>query len=110
MSDNPATDRKSPKAYVSVLIGDEEHRHLLVNSVRSQLQWSKTARAQGWDRDDQMLAPIFLAWWNGKRLGLWDLSWEDFSSRDDVFVDEDEAPEEESEDVEDPSPATIYAE
>lgn len=110
MSDNPAANREDPKAYVSVLIGDDEHRHLLVNSVRSQLQWSKTARAQGWDRDDQMLAPIFLAWWNGKRAGLWDLSWEDFSDRDDVFVAEDTAPEEDLDTDEDPSTATTYAE
>lgn len=109
MSDNPAADR-SPKAYVSVTIGDTEHRHILVNSVRSQLQWSKSARAHGWDRNDEAMGPIFLAWFNGKRLGLWEMTWEEFSDRDDVFVIEDDAPEEVTEDDEDPSPRATYDE
>ena len=103
MSDNPAID-PGPKAYVTVSIGDTEHRHILVNSVRSQLQWSKSARAHGWDREDQILGPIFLAWWNGKRAGLWDMTWEEFSERDDIFVGEGEAPEGAPEDADDPSP------
>lgn len=104
MSDNPAID-PGPKAYVTVTIGDTEHRGILVNSVRSQLQWSKSARANGWDREDQILGPIFLAWWNGKQLGLWDMKWEEFAGRDDVFVTEGEKPEgAPAEDADDPSP------
>lgn len=103
MSDNPAID-PGPKAYVAVTVGDEVHRHILVNSVRSQLQWSKSARNHGWDREDQILGPIFLAWWNGKRAGMWEMSWEEFADRDDVFVGEDDAPEGNLEDADDPSP------
>lgn len=109
MSDNHAAIDAGPKAYVAVTIGDDVHRHVLVNSVRSQLQWSKTARAHGWDREDGVLAPIFLAWWNGKRLGLWDMKWEEFSDRDDVFVAEDDAPESGLEDADDPSPRATSA-
>lgn len=103
MSDNPAID-PGPKAYVDVTIGDETHRHILVNSVRSQLQWSKSARAHGWDREDGILAPIFLAWFNGKHLGLWDMKWEEFAARDDVFVAESETTDDGLEDADDPSP------
>lgn len=92
------------KSHVQVLIGDDVHRHIVVNSVRSQLQWSKSARANGWDREDETLAAMFLAWWNGKRMELWDMSWEQFAARDDVFVDADDAPEpDEVEDDEDPT-------
>lgn len=107
MSDNPAADR-NPRAYVLVTIGDDEHRHIPVNSVRAQLQWSKTARSQGWDREDNTLASLFLSWWVGKQRGLWSMSWEEFSSSDDIFVDEDTAPP--AEDEEDPTQSATTAE
>lgn len=109
MSDNPAADR-TPKSYVSVTIGDDEYRHLPVNSVRAQLQWSKTARAQGWDREDNLLAGLFLAWWVGKQRELWSLSWEEFSGSDDIYVDEDTAPTPDVEDEADPTQSATSAE
>lgn len=59
-----------------------------VGSAASLVQWSRTSKSLGLDRNDEAIAQLFLVW-HAARVIAEDISmsWEEFSSSPDVFMD-----------------------
>lgn len=76
---------KAPR--VDVLLANGE-QHTTALAVPDQIQWSRTARARGWDPQDEMLAQIFMTWHALKRSGAYVAPFEQFSEQDASWIQE----------------------
>lgn len=65
---------------VNVLMQDGTEHYNVRLSIADQLQWSKTCRARGWDKADELAASVFMAWHALHRSGRTDVGYEDFET------------------------------
>lgn len=93
------------RTYISVELEDgttHEDLRILFKDVAA---FMKAARINKWNEDDAVVQQVFTAWHAGKRLGLWDCTYEQF--RDEQLVDLDGARVKVTDDeTEDPTPAS----
>ncbi|MGQ4576146.1 hypothetical protein ACUH93_07040 [Dermabacteraceae bacterium P7006] len=56
--------------------------------LADKIQWSRTARVNNWDTQDETLILAFAAWHAAKRVGLIDMTYEEFVEQTaDVYPD-----------------------
>lgn len=91
---------KMSKVYVSVELADGTVHEDVRVTLQDQLQWSKTARARRMDPEDQSTGSAFVAWCALRRNGLYDGSWEEFSTGGALGVTAEEVTPEDGEDGE----------